>query len=67
MKAIGLVAPGRRQQLQEIDVPIPGPQDILARVIAARVCHSDAYYRTGVSPAAPLPLTLGHEVAPEPS
>lgn len=30
---------------------------------AAGICHSDAHYRAGVSPAGPLPITLGHEIA----
>jgi len=36
---------------------------VLIRVRAAGICHSDAHYRAGRSPAGPLPLTLGHEVA----
>ena len=63
MEAIRLVEPGHRLELQEIDVPDLGPQDILVRVMAAGICHSDAHYRAGVSSAGPLPLTLGHEVA----
>ena len=63
MKAIRLVQVG--QPLQEQDIPIPeiGPSDVLVRVKAAGICHSDAHYRSGNSPARPLPLTLGHEVA----
>jgi propanol-preferring alcohol dehydrogenase len=63
MKALRLVAPGRPLELHEIPLPVPGPHDVLIRVKAAGVCHSDAHYRAGVSPAGPLPLTLGHEVA----
>jgi propanol-preferring alcohol dehydrogenase len=49
--------------MQEIPIPRVGPKDVLVRVKAAGVCHSDAHYRAGVSPVDPLPLTLGHEVA----
>jgi 2-desacetyl-2-hydroxyethyl bacteriochlorophyllide A dehydrogenase len=63
MKAIRLVTSGRPLELREVDVPAPGPEDVLVRVMAAGICHSDAHYRAGVSPAGPLPLTLGHEVA----
>jgi propanol-preferring alcohol dehydrogenase len=47
------------------DLPLPevGPGDVLVKVKAAGICHSDAHYRAGVSPVHPLPLTLGHEVA----
>jgi 2-desacetyl-2-hydroxyethyl bacteriochlorophyllide A dehydrogenase len=63
MKAVRLVKPGRPLAMQEIPVPPVGPRDVLVRVKAAGVCHSDVHYRAGVSPVEPLPLTLGHEVA----
>lgn len=44
-------------------MPAVGAHDVLVRVKAAGICHSDAHYRAGVSPVEPLPLTLGHEVA----
>ncbi len=46
-------------------MPMPrvGPQDVLIRVKAAGICHSDVHYRAGKSSVEPLPLTLGHEVA----
>ncbi len=65
MKAIRLVEVGRPLQAQEIPIPKAGPNDVLVQVKAAGICHSDAHYRAGVSPAEPLPLTLGHEVAGE--
>lgn len=63
MKALRLIRPGHRLESQEIDIPTAGPRDVLVRVKAAGICHSDAHYRAGRSPARPLPLTLGHEVA----
>jgi 2-desacetyl-2-hydroxyethyl bacteriochlorophyllide A dehydrogenase len=63
MKAVRLIEPGRRLELQEIPIPVPGPHDVLVRVKAAGICHSDAHYRAGKSRVHPLPLTLGHEVA----
>lgn len=63
MKALRLVAAGRPLEMHELPVPVPGPHEVLIRVKAAGICHSDAHYRAGVSPAGPLPLTLGHEVA----
>lgn len=62
MKAVRLVAAQRPLQEQQIPIPTPGPHDVLVQVKAAGICHSDAHYRAGVSPAGPLPLTLGHEV-----
>ena len=63
MRAIRLVQPGRPLELQEVKVPAVGARDVLVRVKAAGVCHSDAHYRAGKSLVRPLPLTLGHEVA----
>lgn len=63
MKAARLAAAGRPLEMQEVPLPAVGPLDVLVQVWAAGICHSDAHYRAGVSPAGPLPLTLGHEVS----
>src|SRR5437773_5611999 len=63
MKAIRLIQPAQRLQSQQLEVPTVGPMDVLVRVKAAGICHSDAHYRAGKSRVHPLPLTLGHEVA----
>ena len=63
MKAVRLVEVGK--PLEEADVPIPeiGSSDVLIRVVAAGICHSDTHYRGGISKIDRLPRTLGHEVA----
>lgn len=63
MKAARLVEPGRPLELQEVPIPDLGARDVLVKVKAAGICHSDVHYRAGKSPVRPLPLTLGHEVA----
>ena len=63
MKAIRLVEIGNPLQEQEIPIPSVGDQDVLVRVEAAGICHSDVHYRAGKSPVGVLPQTLGHEVA----
>lgn len=65
MRALRLVRPGHPVELHEVPVPSPGPHDVLVRVRAAGICHSDVHYRAGRSRVEPLPLTLGHEVAGE--
>jgi 2-desacetyl-2-hydroxyethyl bacteriochlorophyllide A dehydrogenase len=62
MKAARLIQPGRPLEMQDIPVPAVGPRDVLVRIKAAGICHSDVHYRAGVSPVN-YPLTLGHEVA----
>ena len=63
MKAVRLAR--IRKPLEEAEVALPevGPSDVLVRVAACGICHSDAHYRAGISPIDPLPVTLGHEVA----
>jgi D-arabinose 1-dehydrogenase-like Zn-dependent alcohol dehydrogenase len=63
MKAVQLLCPGQPLADRVIEMPAIGPKEVLVRVKAAGVCHSDAHYRAGISPVRPLPLTLGHEVA----
>src|SRR6266480_1555898 len=63
MRAVRLTQIGK--PLQNVEIPIPeiGSSDVLIRVAAAGICHSDAHYRAGISKIDDLPLILGHEVA----
>ncbi len=61
-RAVRLEAPGRKLLDETLDAPVPGQGEILVRVCAAGICHSDAHYRAGIG-STNHPLTLGHEVA----
>ena len=63
MKAARLHATGRNLSLDSVPVPQPGPDEVLVKVGAAGICHSDVNYIDGVAPVARLPITLGHEFA----
>ncbi len=63
MKAVRLTQFGKPLELHEIPIPTIGEHDILVRVRAAGICHSDAHYRAGRSAMGFMPITLGHEVA----
>ena len=65
MKAVRMIEPGKPLQMQHIPIPSVGEKDILVRVHAAGICHSDAHYRAGRSSMGQMPLTLGHEIAGE--
>ncbi|HEX5838750.1 MAG TPA: zinc-binding dehydrogenase [Anaerolineales bacterium] len=65
MKAIRMLEAGKPLEIQNIPIPPIGDKDILVRVRAAGICHSDAHYRAGRSSMGTLPITLGHEVAGE--
>jgi D-arabinose 1-dehydrogenase-like Zn-dependent alcohol dehydrogenase len=63
MRAVQLTEIGQPLFDADIEIPESGPSDVLIRVAAAGVCHSDAHYRAGISEIDNLPVTLGHEVA----
>ena len=65
MKAIRMVEPGKPLELQQIPIPTAGEEDVLVRVRASGICHSDVHYRAGRSSMGQMPITLGHEVAGE--
>ena len=63
MKAVQLIEIGKALEMRDVPVPEIGDHDVLVRVKAAGICHSDVHYRSGASAVGPLPQTLGHEVA----
>src|SRR5881398_2221361 len=63
MRAVRLVQLGKPLEDAELPLPEIGPSEVLVRVAACGICHSDAHYRAGISPIDSLPVTLGHEVA----
>src|SRR5437764_360023 len=63
MRAVQLVQIGAPLENAEFEVPEIGLSEVLIRVGATGICHSDAHYRAGISKIDNLPVTLGHEVA----
>src|SRR6266699_7001021 len=63
MKAVQLVRLGKPLEDAEVSLPDIAASEVLVRVAACGICHSDAHYRAGISPMESLPVTLGHEVA----
>jgi D-arabinose 1-dehydrogenase-like Zn-dependent alcohol dehydrogenase len=63
VRAVRLVELGKPLRMQELPEPIVGNEEVLVRIKAAGVCHSDVHYRAGTSPVRVLPVTLGHEIA----
>lgn len=67
MKALKLHAP-RDLRLSDVPVPEPRPGEVLLRVLAVTICHSDIhYYRDGHigDTVSQEPLVLGHEFSAE--
>src|SRR6266498_3267147 len=63
MRAVQLTEIGKPLEDAEVAIPEIGPSEVLIRVAACGICHSDEHYRGGISKIDNLPLTLGHEVA----
>jgi D-arabinose 1-dehydrogenase-like Zn-dependent alcohol dehydrogenase len=60
---VRLTQVGKPLQEAEVDLPEIGASDVLIRVAACGICHSDEHYRVGISRIDRLPVTLGHEIA----
>jgi 2-desacetyl-2-hydroxyethyl bacteriochlorophyllide A dehydrogenase len=48
-------------EVEQVQIPSPGPGEVLVRIRAAGVCGSDLHIRSGRDPRIKLPLVLGHE------
>lgn len=62
MRAVRFEGSGPLRE-HEVETPQPGPGDVLVRVAAAGICHSDAHYRASSPAPGRIPVTLGHEIA----
>ncbi len=62
MKAAVLRAVGQPLQIEDVQIGLPGPREVLIRTAATGVCHSDLHFIEG-SYKHPLPAVLGHEAA----
>jgi len=49
--------------VQEVELSEPGPGEVLVRLQACGVCHTDMYTASGVDPSGYAPTVLGHEGA----
>lgn len=49
--------------LEDIIKPSPGPSEVLVRVRAAGICHTELHFLDGVLNLGVAPITLGHEIA----
>ena len=56
-------APGKPLQVVEIDVAPPKAGEVLVRIHATGVCHTDEFTLSGADPEGLFPAILGHEGA----
>src|SRR3954470_7451962 len=65
LNAVGAARPyadSRPLGIEELELEPPGPGEVLVRIKAAGLCHSDLSVINGDRPR-PLPMALGHEAA----
>ena len=61
MNRVGEVYEPYKVRFIEREVPELQPDEVLVKVRASAICGSDLHIARGLHPAAPLPVTIGHE------
>ena len=55
--------PNQPLSIEEVDVMLPRKGEVLVKIVASGVCHTDAYTLSGDDPEGIFPAILGHEGA----
>jgi len=63
MKVARLAGPRRPFAVVDADRPEAGPGEVVVKIVASGVCHSDLHIARGEFEAVKYPITLGHEPA----
>ena len=63
IKAAVLERFGAPLEVQEVDLEEPRAGEVLVRLVACGVCHTDLYTASGADPSGYAPTVLGHEGA----
>src|SRR5580692_4042546 len=63
MRAAVLEEFGAPLVVSEVELADPRPGEVLVRLVACGVCHTDLYTASGVDPSGYAPTVLGHEGA----
>jgi len=62
MRAVRYLAPKTSFELQEVPRREPGRGEVLVRVTAAGICHTELHFESGLLDLGVAPVTMGHEV-----
>ncbi len=64
MKAAVVKAFGKPLVIEDVPIPVPGPGELLVKLKACGVCHTDLHAASGDWPVKPMPPFIpGHEAA----
>ncbi len=62
MKAVRYHGPGQPFRLEEVDKREPVAGEVLVRVTASGMCHTELHFESGLLNLGVAPVTMGHEV-----
>ncbi len=63
MKAAVLKKFGSPLTVETMDIPLPGPDEVLVKVMASGLCVSDVHIQDGIISSVRVPYIPGHEMA----
>src|SRR2546423_9365504 len=63
MRSVQVSKPRGPFEIVERDIPEPGPMQVLIKVQACGICHSDSFTKEGLFPGIQYPRVPGHEIA----
>ncbi len=61
IKAAVAWSPKEPLSIEEVDLEMPHQGEVLVKMVATGVCHTDAYTLSGADPEGLFPVILGHE------
>lgn len=62
MRALRYHGPRQPLRLDDVPAPEPRPGEVVVRVTAAGLCHTDLHFISGLLDLGVAPVTLGHEI-----
>jgi alcohol dehydrogenase, propanol-preferring len=62
MRALRYHGPKQPLRLEDVPEPEAGPGEVVVRVSAAGLCHTELHFLSGLLDLGVAPLTLGHEI-----
>ena len=65
MKSIAAIAiaPGKPLEIDQVQLQSPKAGEVMVKLVATGVCHTDSYTLDGFDPEGVFPCVLGHEGA----
>ena len=61
MKAVRYHGPGQPFRLEEVDRREPEAGEVLVRITASGICHTELHFKSGLLDLGVAPITMGHE------